>query len=383
MRARLNWIDWLKIIVVFGAFVFHAAQPFVVTGWLVNDDEKSVVLSLYSGFGYLFGMPLMFLLGGATTWLAAERSGAARHARLRIRRLAVPLALGLIVLSPLQTWLATLASGGLQPPGDFLAGYVASMRLYPSPAWFGDYGYHLWFLAFMFIDVLLVLPLLPRLRAARDAGTLSIGRLAGRGLGLAWLFGALLVPQLVVRPLFPVYRDWADFILWLGYFGFGVLAMADRELLAAILNRRRLTLWLLPVAAVALGPLLLLGSPLDLENRPGFGLSGLAYVTWRTALGWLMVLSLVGFGSTFLRARPRFLAWASGIVLPFYVLHHPVVVPVAALVVGMSIGLWAKFTLIVGASLVGTLLLCEAVRRRPAAMSRRAPSATPAPELGP
>ena len=66
MHERLNWIDWLKVTVVFGAFLFHAAQPFVITGWLVNDPEKSVALSLYSGFGYLFGMPLMFLLAGAT-----------------------------------------------------------------------------------------------------------------------------------------------------------------------------------------------------------------------------------------------------------------------------------------------------------------------------
>lgn len=383
MRERLNWIDWLKVTVVFGAFLFHAAQPFVLTAWLVNDTDKSVALSLYSGFGYLFGMPLMFLLGGATTWLAADRHGVASHARLRVRRLAVPLALGLVILSPLQVWLATLASGQLQAPGEFLSAYLASLRIYASPSWFGEYGYHLWFLAFLFFDVLLVMPVLPRLRAARDAGRLSIGRFAGRRFGLAWLLVALLVPQLVLRPLFPVYRDWADFILWLGYFGIGVLTMADRELLAAILDRRRLVLWLLPVAAVSLAPLLLLGSPLDLEHQPGFGLAGLAYITWRTALGWLMVLSLVGFGSTFLRARPRFLGWASRIVLPFYVLHHPVVVLVAALVVGLSMGMWAKFGLIVGTSLAGTLLLCEAVRRRPAAMSRRAPSATTAPEPGP
>ncbi|MGZ8562036.1 MAG: acyltransferase family protein [Candidatus Limnocylindria bacterium] len=380
MHERLNWIDWLKVLVVFGAFVFHAAQPFVLTGWLVNDTEKSVPLSLYSGFGYLFGMPLMFLLAGATTWLATQRTGVAGHRALRIRRLVVPLVLGLVILSPLQVWIATLGSGHLEDLGAFLPRYVASLRLPLSPAWFGDYGYHLWFLAFLFFDVLLVLPLLPRLRAARDAGTLSIGAFAERPAGLAALFAAILLPQLILRPLFPVYRDWADFVLWLGYFGIGVLAMADGALLAALVGRRRQFLWLIPVAAVALLPILPFGSPLDLEHDPTYAPIGLAYITWRTALCWVMVVSLVGFASVYLRARPRLLAWASGLVLPFYVLHHPVVVLVAALVVGMGIGLWAKFGLILLLSLAGTLLLCAVVMRWPAAVARRSGPLRPAAE---
>jgi len=371
LHERLNWIDWLKVTVVFGAFVFHAAQPFVITGWLVSDTQKSVGLSLYSGFGYLFGMPLMFMLGGATTWLATQRTGVAGHAALRVRRLVVPLLLGLIILSPLQAWIATLGSGQLEDPGAFLARYLGSLRLPLGPTWFGDYGYHLWYLAFLFFDVLLVLPLLPRLRAAREAGTLSIGAFAQRRLGLASIFAAVLLPQLVLRPLFPVYRDWADFVLWFGYFGIGVLAMADRGLLAALVGRRRQFLWLLPVALVALVPILPFGSPLDLEHAPTFGPIGLAYIAWRTALCWLLVVSVIGFASIHLRARPRFLPWASGLVLPFYVLHHPVVVLVAALVVGTGIGMWAKFGLIVLVSLGATLLLCAAVIRGPTAIARR------------
>lgn len=387
MHERLNWIDWLKVAVVFGAFLFHAAQPFVITGWLVNDGEKSVALSLYSGFGYLFGMPLMFLLAGATTWLATQRTGMAGHAAMRVRRLVVPLILGLIILSPLQVWIATLASGHLEEPGSFIARYLGSLRLPSSPKWFGDYGYHLWFLAFLFFDVVIVLPFLPRLRAARDAGALSIGAFARRPAGQAALFATILLPQLLLRPVFPDYRDWADFVLWLGYFVIGVLAMADRELLAALLARRRAYLWLLPAALLALVPMLSFGSPLDLEHATRFGPAELAYIAWRTALGWLMVMSLIGFASAYLRARPAFLAWASGLVLPFYVLHHPVVVLVAALVVGMGIGMWAKFGLIVLISLAGTLLLCALVARGPAVLARRPgplrPAAEPAREPGP
>ena len=67
---RLLWIDWLKIIVVFAVFVYHTAEPFLVINWLVSNDERSTALSAVAGFGFLFGLPLLFLLAGATAWLS-------------------------------------------------------------------------------------------------------------------------------------------------------------------------------------------------------------------------------------------------------------------------------------------------------------------------
>ena len=49
--GRQAWIDWLKVLVVIGVFVYHAAQPFVLTTWIVVGEEKSVVLSAIAGLG--------------------------------------------------------------------------------------------------------------------------------------------------------------------------------------------------------------------------------------------------------------------------------------------------------------------------------------------
>ncbi len=183
MRERLNWIDWLKVVVVVGAFLFHAAQPFVYTSWLINDTDKSLLLSLLSGFGYLFGMPLMFFLAGAATWLAVERRGIGGHTGLRLQRLLIPLVLGLVILGPPQAWVAYVAAGGQAGPIEFLGQYLAGIQLYLNPRWFGDYGHHLWFLAFLFLYVLVTAPLIAWLRARRAAGQdLRIGGVAsGRG----------------------------------------------------------------------------------------------------------------------------------------------------------------------------------------------------------
>lgn len=372
MRERLNWIDWLKVIVVFGAFVFHAAQPFVATNWLVNNTDKSLVLSLLSGFGYMVGMPLMFFLAGGATWLAVERRGIGGHTGLRLRRLLIPLALGLVILGPPQAWVAHLAAGGGSGPLAFLAIYLGDVRFYPNPAWFGEYGHHLWFLAFLFLYALLTLPLLSWLRARRAAGSdLRIGTLADGPWGLIVLFAPIVAAQLILRPLAPDYRDWADFVLWLSYFAIGIAAMADRRVLSAILRRRRAALWLVPIVAIAYLPVVLFGSPLNLEHAPGFTPAGLAYVAWRTALGWVMALVFVGVAAAYFNARPRFLGWASEMVLPFYILHHPVTVVVAAVVVGLSAGLWVKFGVILLVAGITTVALCVGLDMATTAISRR------------
>ncbi|RPH31801.1 MAG: hypothetical protein EHM90_06985, partial [Chloroflexi bacterium] len=223
VRERLNWIDWLKVVVVVGAFLFHAAQPFVATTWLINDTEKSLPLSVASGFGYLFGMPLMFFLAGAATWLAVERRGIGGHAGLRLRRLLIPLLLGLVILGPPQAWVAYVAAGGQAGPLEFLATYVTTLNPTLNPRWFGDVGHHLWFLGFLFLYVVVTLPVLSWLRSRRAAGRdLLIGRVAEGRFGLLWLVVPIAAVQLVLRPLFPEYRDWADFALWLGYFVIGI-----------------------------------------------------------------------------------------------------------------------------------------------------------------
>ena len=364
---RVNWIDWLKAIIVFGVFLYHAAQPFVLTTWLVTDAEQSLVLSALAGAGYLFGMPLMFLLSGAATWLALGRRAMHGYLGLRVRRLLVPLVLGIALLSPLQAYLA--APGGRSPIaaiGDFWTG----ARVYLDPQWLGDYGYHLWFLGFLFCYSVLAAPAVGWLRAEPARATRIAAPLSRGAIG-PWLpLLPLVALQLLVRPLAPAYRDWADFVLWLSYFGLGVLVAADPALVRAIAARR----WQVVAVTVGIGvaylPVASSGGVLDLEHDPGFGPVGLGYVALRTAVGYGLTLAFIGVAAQYLVIRPRLLRWASDAVLPFYVIHHPVLVVVAAWAVTLPVGLWPKFGLIVALGLAGTLVIYEALRRGIAALGR-------------
>src|SRR5919106_1107936 len=79
-RGHVVWLDWLKVLLVAGICYFHATQPFVVSPWLISNDELSAVLRAFAGIGYLFGIPLLFLAAGRGHPLAGLRSADGRTA---------------------------------------------------------------------------------------------------------------------------------------------------------------------------------------------------------------------------------------------------------------------------------------------------------------
>lgn len=367
LPRRLVWIDWLKVLVMLGVFAYHAAQPFVVTSWIVTNPERSLLLSGLAGLGYLFGMPLMFLLAGATSWLALGHRGLGRYLWLRVQRLAVPLVLGIVLLSPFQGWIGDLTRGSHASLATYSLQFFGHMQFYPTPRWLGDYGYHLWFLGFLFLYAVISIPALGWMR--RPTGRAAIGRLASRverPLGLWWLLLPLLASQLLLRTSFPAYRDWADFGLWLVFFGIGMAMVADRRILSAMAERGLRFLGPALVLAAAFLPIAISGAIWQLEGSPRFDLAGFGYIVLRTAVTWCWVLVVVAIGARWFDRGERRVRPAAHMVLPFYVLHHPAIVVVSALVVGWPVGVWPKYAAVLIGSLAMTLVMCEGVRRIPA-----------------
>src|SRR5262249_33304593 len=82
-------------------------------------------------------------------------------------------------------------------------------------------------------------------------------------------------------------------------------------------------------------------------------------------VAWCFNLVLLGFAVTCLRRPWRHTPYLAESAFPIYVLHQPVIVAVGYLVVQLPLGIFAKFILLLTASVVGTLCLYEIVRRLP------------------
>jgi peptidoglycan/LPS O-acetylase OafA/YrhL len=124
--VRLHYLDTLRVLAVFMVFLFHAAIPFTMMDWQVNNAETSVAASVFFiAFLGPWGMPFFFLLAGATAWFALRRRTARQFAGERVRRLLIPFLVGSVLITPLLAYIEWMSRT------DIKANYVRLVGLPP------------------------------------------------------------------------------------------------------------------------------------------------------------------------------------------------------------------------------------------------------------
>jgi surface polysaccharide O-acyltransferase-like enzyme len=386
--TRRDELDLLRALVVVGLVFFHTAVIFGAGEFPLKAATENRVATVFLGFGAAWGMPLLFLISGMGIWYSLRSRSPAGFARERLRRLGVPLLVGLLTLVPFQVYLGLRRAGDPSSFGQFYAGFwdVRPTLDFPfvitaAPDGVFETG-HLWFLVCLLGFSLALLPGLAWLR--RPAGR----RLLERSGGLLAGPGGLLLPAL---PLAAVevalgsetgHGGWnhGSYALFLVY---GFLAAADPRISEALQRRWR------PAAAVGLLLFLAAGAAYgaaDAGAEPFTDMDprSMAFRLLKSVDGWLWVVAIVGLARSQLQrrrsapaqpaprraARPgrlrRLGAYANEAVLPFYVLHETVIVGVAYFVLSWPIGAGAQYGLIALMSLAATLLIYDlGVRRSP------------------
>jgi glucan biosynthesis protein C len=363
-KERIYWIDALKALVVVGIALFHVCLVFSPGSWVVNNAERSVLLGGFAAFTFQWGIALMFVLGGAATWFGLRSRTARRFASARLVRLGLPLVLGILVLSPLQNYVEyhrPLELGGLFRN---YATFWGSVTITWSPA--SAYGlvYHLWFLSHLLAISLVTLPIAVWLRSVAGLRLVEhLVRIAAAPGGLP-LLGAipLAVVQMALHARFPSYQDWSDIAAWAALYLMGFVLISDRRF-TEILRRRGGEALIAAGAASLLNGFLFLSGGLAALDQPEYSPGYFANQALRSLNTWVWVVFLLHVGVRWLNSENRLTSWGADMPMPFYVLSHPVIVAIAAYVVGWNIGLWPKFTIITVLSICLTLASCEGVRR--------------------
>jgi surface polysaccharide O-acyltransferase-like enzyme len=361
-QQRVRYLDTLKVAVVYGILFYHSALPFTWTSWLLSNPQKSLVLMAFTAFCFPWGIPMMFLLSGADSWFALRSRAAVTFLRARFLRLVLPLAAGIVLLSPLQ-WYLTTVGADRSLPGLLRSypGYLRGIRLSWTPEWLGRYGYHLWFLGYLFAITVAVLPLLVLLR--RPASRRAIAAAAGlcrRPWALYVLALPLVASQVALRSRYPAYQDWADIATYTFVFLAGSVLASERRFEAAIRGGIRLELAAGVVSTAGVGIMLLLAG-MHPANQP---VRDVAFSVLWSVMVWSWLLAVLTLGMRWMDFGNRVTAYLEESILPFYVIHHPVVVLVASVVIPLPLGVWPKFALVAGTALTVTLLIYELVVRR-------------------
>lgn len=346
--VRLYYIDWLRVIAPLGVFLFHATLVFSEFDYHIKNAEQSAAITIFLGFLFPWGMPLFFLIAGAGSWFALQRRTPGQYARERFNRLLIPFVAGSVLLSPIQLyfeWSHKTQTGIWH--GSFVD-FVEALAWVPNnPRFFGAVGYHLWFLGFLFCYSLLTMPLFQWLKKETGQGFVArMARLAEHRGGLLVFIVPLLLVRLTLHPFFPYEHDWADFLFLLTFFILGYLLFTDKRFIHAVQRDWPITLAIGTLAFLAFMAIIVVTREIDIEAAPH---TLLDFIWWGlvTVCSWCWTASMLFIGMRFLNWSHKWLRYAQEAILPFFVVHHPVIIVIAYFVVQWNIDLAPKLLVVV------------------------------------
>jgi glucan biosynthesis protein C len=364
IAPRLYYIDWLRVLAILGVFLFHATNVFNTMPAHIKNAQQSDIITAVQAFFFPWGMALFFMIAGAGTWFALKRRTSNQYIKERSRRLLIPFVVGSIILSPVQLyfeWSHKIQTGVFA--GSFTQ-FVGSLPWGPNPRIFGVVGYHLWFLGFLFMFSLLALPFFQWVRRGGGRRLMSWLVRVCRHRGGILIFGLPpLFMRLGLQPFFPYQHDWADFFFLFSFFVIGYMVISDEQLRQAVRRDWAITLTVGTLAFLGGAVIVLSTGEFSIESAP----HNLLDFTWWglfAVCGWCWTAFTLFIGMRFLNFSNRLLRYGQEAIVPFFVVHQPVIIVIAYFVVQLNAALVPKLFIVVIGSFLGSLALYQFVIRR-------------------
>ncbi len=357
---RQYYIDWLRAGAMFLLVFYHTGRLFDHAGWHIKNAVGNETINTLNGILDVWQMPLFFLVAGVAVWFSLGSRNAGGFIKERVLRLLVPLIFGMLVLVPPQVYLERVFDGDFG--GSFFAWYPHTFQgVYSvgnsstgSLSW-----HHLWFLAYLFVFSLLLLPVFKYFR--REDKKPLVGHIAE----FFTKPGAIYLPviPLVLINIFlrPIYgwgnqnlvNDWANFLFYIFVFFYGFFMVADNRITQTI---KRNT-WVSLAAALVFFTIGLLMKE-NIIATPESIINAVIGIDC-----WLWLLTFVGVGMRLFNFTNGMLRYANDAVLPVYILHQTLIVVFGYYVIQWNIPVLAKYFFIIVTVLLSSLAIYEVVRR--------------------
>jgi peptidoglycan/LPS O-acetylase OafA/YrhL len=347
-------LDWLRVMVILAVFLYHSARFFNLDGWHIKNLTLSWRVEIWEQFLATWMMPMCFVISGMSVFYALGKGRAGGFVKDKILRLFVPLLVGIFTHSAWQVYLERLSGG--QFGGSFFEFYPHYFEgMYGFGGNFGWMGIHLWYLEMLFLFSLIFLPLFWVL--TRRMGQRLLTRL-GNVLAVPGVVILLTLPLTLIlvfvdegSPLgMDVFGGWG--ILSHAWFFLSGFLIASSERLQQSIQRMR---WVWLAGAV------LLTITQVSDASAAYGLGGLEH---EDLMAYLWILTFLGWARHRLNFCTPRLQQANEAVLPFYILHQPVLLSIGYFVVQWAIPDLAKWMIISASSFIIILALYEYGVRR-------------------
>ena len=327
---RKHYIDNLRAFTTLMLFPFHIFMIYNNWGenWYIHG-QALLLPSIWNRISMFWMMPLLFAIAGMSTRYALERRNAGEYAKERVNKLLVPLIFGMLLVVPVQSYIA----------GIFFNGYASYFNYFTKFTDLSGYdgGWttgHLWFLLFLFVFSMVSLPFLIWYKS-KGKGTLG-GKVP---LILIILMGLLpcIGSMIKIGGKSPTEN--------LAYFLLGYFFLTNEKLLERLDKYRFLLLGLFVLDAL----------------RTTFITHGEFY----EISSWLSILTLLGIGRHYLNFSGKITGYLSKSSFGVYIFHQTGIIVTAFFIFKLTDNLILQIPLIFLLAIALTCLTYEICRRTP------------------
>ncbi|MTI32876.1 glucan biosynthesis protein [Cytophagales bacterium RKSG123] len=352
-------LDWLRVL-VFGLLIFYHVGMFFVP-W--DYHLKNNVIYEWVRWPMLFvnqwRLSLLFVISGMGTCYALALRNGKHFAWERLIKLGIPLIAGMILIVPPQVFYERLANA------QFTGTYLQFLK---GPAFIGIYPegniswHHLWFLPYLLIYSLLLIPLFIYLRNNPTARfILWVKNWISRPFGIYLFVIPLYFTEAFLEPFFPVTHaltdDWFTFINFFILFFYGFVLISMGNFYWKIIDQVK-------KKALAIG---IFSFSILCTIWLGFEDSTFVHFTeafFKVINFWSWILVIFGYGAKYLNKPSKLLSYCNQAVYPFYILHQTVTIVVAYYLMNLDWGFTPKFLIISAATFLFSWIIYEFLIRR-------------------
>jgi len=327
-------IDWLRVIAIGLLLIYHVAIGFqswgIMIGFITTEKPWAALWTPMAMLN-VWRIPLLFFVSGMGVYFAMQQRNWKQLITERTMRIWLPFVFGMFAMVPLHLLL-------------WQNYYKMELNYVYDPG-------HLWFLANIFIYVLLLSPLLFYLKKNETGKVVGvIKKIFSNPLGLLIVISAFVAEALIIKPMpYEFYAmTWHGFFLGLLAFIFGFCFVLSGPAFWHMLVKWR---WMFFVMAGTLLAFRLFYS----------GLTTPSYLIVTESQAW--IYTVLAFSNKYLNRPSKALTYLSKAAYPVYILHMIFLYLGSTLIFPLSINLPLQFVFVLLFTAGGCFASYEIIRR--------------------
>ena len=329
-------VDWLRILAMGLLIIYHSVvsfQPWATKIYGIQNEQSLEILWIFMAMINVWRIPLLFMVSGMGVRFAMERRDWKQLLKDRTIRILIPFVFGYFFICPIFVYI-------------YIKFYGGEISYHPNPG-------HLWFLANIFLYVLLLLPLLIYLKNRPDSFVWRVlSSLFSVPVGLFLIALPMMVETWLLNPEYFFSYAMTPHGFWLGmvcFFAGFIFISLKNNFWQSVERVRRSAL----AAAFLLYLVRLFVFKLDGEP---------SLMTAFESACWM--LAVLGYGSLYFNKPSGSLSYFSKAVYPVYILHFPIQYGISYFLLPLSLPAILKLILLLAGTLGVSLLIYEYVIKR-------------------